>query len=520
MKRKYWEEIIIALSLANLLFIAGWRRLLYPSDPAYNIKFHPTQMDFFGMLLTVIFTAGIFLGGLWLARYLNKGKVPGFIKWIYLFVLLIALFGVAIIVIKSQFWIVALIGRKIVLVIALIFMAGGIIFFIKQYKNVITYANILLLILSPLILITFSQSVFRIASADSSNQYLNRINKPAGERAAKPGIKSRVVWIIFDELGYRFAFEDRPADLKLPELDRLKQQSIFATDVRAPERNTIKSIPALLIGKKVKDSEFANENEILITFAGGNKKSKFSEEPNIFTKVKEMGGDSAVIGWYHPYCRIFARYLSTCQWETRDVLTDFETKTLFDSIVGNFRRIFNALPAEYRALLTEDREYLRRHNAMVKGSIEVASDPNIDLAFLHLPVPHYPNRYNRNKKNFRGSEGYIDNLALTDYVLGEIRREMEKNNLWDNSVVIVSSDHQWRIKDNNFLTKRDVEMTKGYEDPRIPLLIKLKNQNELLTYEKPLNAVITQDIILALLKGEISKTNQVINWLDLNAAPD
>lgn len=515
MKDIKWKEILIALSVANLLFIAGWRKLLYPTDPIYNIKFFPTQIDFIAILLVVIINAVIFVGSVWLSRYLNKGKVPIFFKLIYLFAVLIAFLGVAITIIKTQFWIVTLIGRNIVLGICLVLLIGGIILLIKQYKHIVAYANVLMLIFAPMIFVTFSQSIIRIVNPDTSIKRSDFVNPNIPSKESKPEIKSRVVWIIFDELDYRIAFENRPTDIKMPEFDRLLQNSLYTTNAKSPGQSTIHVIPSLLIGKKLESEESFTKSDILLTNPNLKEPIKFSEEPNLFTKIKKMDGDIGVIGWYHPYCRTFAEYLSTCQWETRDVLNDFETKSLFEAIVGNYIRMFNALPSEYRSLFSSNAEYVRRHNSLLEGSKKVVSNPDIDFSFIHLPVPHFPYRYNRKTDDFSGGEGYIDNLVLTDKVLGELRKKMETANLWDETVVIVSSDHQLRIKRNkNFLTKSDFEITKGIEDLRIPFIVKLKNQNESIKHDKPFNIVNTQDLILKIIRGKISSSDELKEWMN------
>jgi hypothetical protein len=44
---------------------------------------------------------------------------------------------------------------------------------------------------------------------------------------------ARAVWIIFDELSQAIAFGNRPPGLSLPNLDRLKAVSLFATAAKA-----------------------------------------------------------------------------------------------------------------------------------------------------------------------------------------------------------------------------------------------------------------------------------------------
>ena len=45
---------------------------------------------------------------------------------------------------------------------------------------------------------------------------------------------NRVVWIIFDELDERVAFRDRPKEVEMPALDRFRNESTVATNIKPP----------------------------------------------------------------------------------------------------------------------------------------------------------------------------------------------------------------------------------------------------------------------------------------------
>jgi len=66
-----------------------------------------------------------------------------------------------------------------------------------------------------------------------------------------PDNQPRVVWIIFDETDYRLAFEKRPANVPLPEFDRLRHESLAAEHAYPPGDSTIISMPALITGRRL-----------------------------------------------------------------------------------------------------------------------------------------------------------------------------------------------------------------------------------------------------------------------------
>src|SRR5262249_56942805 len=69
---------------------------------------------------------------------------------------------------------------------------------------------------------------------------------PAPLKRTPPSLR-RVVWLVFEELDQRIAFEARPPGLGLPELDRLRRDSLYADAARPPAGTTEVAIPALLI---------------------------------------------------------------------------------------------------------------------------------------------------------------------------------------------------------------------------------------------------------------------------------
>ena len=51
-------------------------------------------------------------------------------------------------------------------------------------------------------------------------------------------------------------------------------------------------------------------------------------------------------------------------------------------------------------------------------------------------------------------------------------------------------------------------------DPRIPFVLKLAGPHEPITYDPAFNTVLTHDLLLALLRGEVSGPQSVVAWLD------
>jgi hypothetical protein len=519
MKNQKLQDFLIALSLSNLLFIRSWRRLIYPSSEAYHIKLEPYPADYLGAILSVLITAGLFFGGIQLARYLNGGKTPTIAKLFFLGVLIVIVNGIRLQFFESESGLFLKVGFFAIVVLI------GIGVLLKWREQVFKFGKNLLLILSPFVLFTFSQAVSGFLTANPPPDLPITSQISAIQPKNKPQIKNRVVWIIFDELDYFVSFGANPRLIELPNFTKLKNESFFAVNAVSPAYATIESIPSLLTGKKIEKSTTLGKNELLLKFDAA-QTNKFSQTPNIFRQIKNMNGATAAVGWYHPYCRVLGKDLFACQWESLDTINDFEPQPLSRIVVQNFVNCLISLPFGFRLFekvnlkingMVEDSGYLKRHYRMIEGSKAVLAYPDFDLIFIHLPFPHLPGQFNRQSNNFGTDSDFLDNLALTDKVLGEFRQTMENNNLWDNSTVIVSSDHQWRLNRYQFTsTDKNFPITQGIEHPNIPFILKLKGQTESVIYDKPFNTVITHDLILAIIKGEVSTAKDVQKWLDEN----
>lgn len=489
-------------------------------------------MDYLSVILCVILTGAILFGTQRFFRYFYGEKAKPLINLTFLLSVLIAIniFRIQFLNSTNSF----LIG-----IIFQVFVLATLAVTLTKWRNpIFHFAKTLILMFSPFVLITFSQAFWGILNPPSV--VINEVPVSTQLADIRPNsnnkVKNRVVWIIFDEFDYRVPFELKP--LELPEFERLKRESLMATNAKSPARSTMESLPSLLTGKKVSKSEPVGKSELVLNFADG-ETGKFSEERNLFYDVKELNGNISVLGWHHPYCRLFGKLLSACKWEGDKFSKNLslpETMLVdMEDLITQLPLIFSleTLPPVNR--FTKESFHLFResefnptaisaaHNQRLNEVKEMVADPNTDLVFFHLPMPHAPVQYNRFTNVFTAErQDYINNLALCDIMLGEIRRSMEKANLWDNSTVIISSDHQWRIDTwkkqiksaKMALTEQDIALTQGIEDPRIPFFVKLKNQKVPVIYEKPFNTIITRDLILSIMKGEISSPDDLKMRLD------
>ena len=143
------------------------------------------------------------------------------------------------------------------------------------------------------------------------------------------------------------------------------------------------------------------------------------------------------------------------------------------------------------------RSHIARLREVIENAADLAADSSYALVLLHLPLPHSPWIWDRRTNQFRvtilGDDGYLDNLALADRVLGRMRDEMTRRGIWDATTLIVTADHPWRVKLNQGRST----------DRRIPLMIKLPGMKQGEHIETPANSIVVSSLVPALIDAQI-----------------
>ena len=278
----------------------------------------------------------------------------------------------------------------------------------------------------------------------------------AAQPAPKPAGAPRVIWVIFDEWDEELTFAERPSRIQLPEIDRLRATGFSATDAIRPNMFTDWSMPALTTGIALEDVHPNGPAEFMIRPRDSGTYVRWSEQDTVFREARKMGFNTAVVAWAIPYCRVLKNDLSDCWWWSGSNQYNSVGSTLPEMLVNRPRSLFeNIYRSPFGQSLSTTRHIWVTENVVAK-SLEVARDPGVGLALLHMPVPHPPYFYNAaTGKNDRAAtpitgifhqtqEGYIDALALTDKIIGQLRRSMEQAGVWDTTTVIFSADHPFR----------------------------------------------------------------------------
>lgn len=565
MKATYIKDAALALSLANLCLIKVWDILV---GIGIDLRSRFETQNVKGLqaaILNVLILSVIFWVVVTLIRRSDSSRARETARVALLIVLLIPIYSVAVTQFPNnpfslftesygRFETIALTGlvviltagailqRKLIIISALVLVPVVVFSITDLVGNIlillilITYATVLwyrkrtsriasgaILVMFPLTFLTIGQCAWWLAKVD----YASHSN--TNQATQMP--QTRVLWLIFDEMDQRIAFTRRPEKIQLPEFDRLREQSIYATSAYPPSDFTLLSIPSLITGRFVSKAQPVSPSKVMLQYADSTEWVDWRTQPSIFNKAREAGVSTAITGWYHPYGEVVGESLNRCSAHY------FASQSLGSAMYEQLLKVADILPlVSYFSSMdaaAKKRDRRRSHHTndylnILRDAKATATDPQMGLIMVHLPIPHVPIIYNRSSNQIVTEDGgsYLDNLVLADRALGELRLLMESAGVWEDTVVLVTSDHWWRadmwrtLRSNEQVawTEEDEELFETVfstgKDHRVPFLLKMAGQKTGTTYEAEFNTILTHDLILALLRGEVSDSKQVAQWID------
>jgi hypothetical protein len=337
-------------------------------------------------------------------------------------------------------------------------------------------------------------------------------------------LRHRVVWILYDELSYREVFERaNPNGLSLPTFQSIRSASVFFRNVVPAGYSTEFAVPSLFLGSSVHDVRVDAPRRESIRLLGKAGYTPFGPEATIFDELHRERLNSAVVGWYMPYCDLFASVVSRCAWESEVPVIGGMSgeQTVLQNALSLARVRFQAIRGHTlvsaadmsAAVLERQRVYSR----LMADAVSAIADPTTSLVFIHLPVPHPPGIYDRHTQNLSASGSYLDNLVLADRTLQILLDAIHSSASRDVTALIMSSDHSWRIelwnKDPAW-SREDASAAPTSFDPRIPLLVQFPNQNQGVEIDQSFDAIRSRSLIMGILHGQLVTPNAVGLWSD------
>ena len=184
--------------------------------------------------------------------------------------------------------------------------------------------------------------------------------------------------------------------MKLPEFDRVQKVSLSAHKAYPPGYGTLISMPALISGRRLSSVNLDDCN-LILTLDDTGVKTNWSDLPSVFSQARQLGVNSALVGWFLPYDRVLGGSLSYCSWYIRN-------PPLWNLSNGDDLR---CLAAQQQELLWPGffnaarwKLFIDACKASLKDGLAAIADPSFGLILLHLPPPHDPAVYVAEKNEF------------------------------------------------------------------------------------------------------------------------
>jgi len=330
----------------------------------------------------------------------------------------------------------------------------------------------------------------------------------SGPVPAQPATAPRLVWIIFDELAYKPVFEARDPSLDLPNFDRLRSQSTVYSNVKPIGYHTRLVVPSLLLGRIVTSSTITAKNQFLVRTDDDPHWEPFDAHTSLFGMASQRGVSTSIVGWYLPYCPIFAGTATECYWsndDTEDGAPPSINASFADDVWFPLRIVAEQLVAPRVAVADVAHWESLSHVASVKDlsqhAIAALANSQADVIYLHMPVPHPPAFWDRHSHNYGVGGSYLDSLDYSDRFLGQILDVLESQPRWAKTTLITQGDHSWRTgiwRTTPGWSDEDERISQGGEwDPRPMLIIHAAGQTNPAIVASSTSLMFVHDFVAA-----------------------
>ncbi|HKR26652.1 MAG TPA: hypothetical protein VJS11_04325 [Acidobacteriaceae bacterium] len=327
----------------------------------------------------------------------------------------------------------------------------------------------------------------------------------------------RLVWILFDELSYRLVFERQPAGQEFSNFERLRERSYSFSDVKPVGFYTDRIIPSLFVGTEIDKIRSSVTGDLEYLGPRERRWKEFDPDSSLFGLAQRDRWNPGVAGWSNPYCRILRPVLNECFWQPADAipLEDIGASSNHSATQNALalpRYALTRLLAKENSDSPQLEHLIQGYIALMGSARTLIRDPHTHFVFVHLPVPHPPGIYDRRGHRLRPGGNYLDNLTLADDTLAQLMQEIQASADADDTTVIVSSDHSWRVPlwdSTPDWTKEEEEISRDTFDPRPVFLIHFPGETNGVDIRSAMPELEEHDIIAGILNGHIENGSQM-----------
>ena len=453
------QQLTLCLSLATLLFL---RQIGFWALPKNRYYFHWQRSDTLALIAAVLAFALLFFLIAWLVRRVWPARAGTILQWLTIIFLADVVVGYAG---SGKIW-----GRSTVLAGAWAVVTGiGLYTSWRSAFRFLARGRDVLMALAWLAPISFGQMLLwrpwdvRPAAADA---------QPAAGPARTP-----VFIFVFDGWSYERSYQ---VDQLLPffrNLRGLAGRSLEFTRAHSQGNTTTVSLPQLVFQRK----GTLQVGNGVTHWREGKSTTPSPQVPSLFAAARARGYRTSIIGFYLPYRGILGDQVEHITSHPHAPKGNTLPGGMWIAAVRNLD--FLADPVSqllwlewYTRAYSEN--WARLNHEVRNGARDlIQRSDGSTFAMVHAPLPHGPFVF-KEDGTYRGAlaagpgtaDDYRRHLQVLDLTIGDIIREMEAVGVLDPALVIITSDHSWKVEPDSALKNAPGVLT------WVPLLVKLPHQ--------------------------------------------
>lgn len=323
----------------------------------------------------------------------------------------------------------------------------------------------------------------------------------------------RIVWIVFDELSYNLVFDHPPEGMKFANFQRLRSQSVSFADIEPVGAYTDRILPSLLSGEQIIHIHSQLNGKLKFYDQSQQKWLDYDPGGTLLSLANAAGWNPGVVGWYNPYCRNYASELTTCSWTPAtneflpvELMGASQKKSALANALIIPSKYFSGTYDQASKTSTEILEInIQEYRDMMSQAQKTLQNEKVHFLLLHMPLPHPPGIYDRTTHSLCTCGNYLDNLELTDDTLGLLLQEIKNGPQADQTTIIISSDHSWRVplwEKHGDWTPEEERISQGKFDDRPVFLVHFPGETSAEDVATPVPELIEHNIIASMLQDK------------------
>ncbi len=485
------QDLLLSITLSVLNLLPVWRVLVFVREKdQYFIPSHSPSSYLASILITTVLAAILFIA----LQLLKKKTKPAIIGR---FVIIIVALVNPLNFLRTTFEVLTvtdIVGHPFIVGISFLTITLTALYFGFRFRNnLLASLQFSLLLFFPFAFGVILQTFWFLGVAEDVPK-TNSVKREASQHNLK------VIWILFDAMDERL-FTSEEIDRKhIGEFLKFRDSSIVFSHAIKSNGTTMENIPSMISGRQVSKAEPVNSSSLRLWFEDSEVPVYWEEQPSVFHNASVRGLNASIIGFYHPYCRIFSGLVDRC------VSFNFRSPVHRD-----YPDIGTAISEQVRVLSPSYRTHnaIMNFNTILSETKSLLESNNTDLIFIHFPIPHPPSIWDRENSRYRSGlnkwskTDYLDNVALANNTLRALRLQLENAGIWESSAILINSDHgasaYWRSRDM---------------DDRLSLVLKMPYQQQRVDFSHQVKGSLVRSLIEGVFSGKYSNVGQLIESLN------